>query len=299
MDAKYISFNIAPPEHFSFSECFAFLKRGYDECLYSLVGNSIRRAIRIKDKLVLIDVSEQDSQLNVRFYQDNLTPSEIKLIQSYVEDWFDLNRDISDFYSQLKQRPETKAFVKKYNGLRLMGIVDLFEVLSWCVIGQQINLTFAHQIKTRLVHQFGEFIEFENQRYYLFPTPESIIACEDSVLAEMKFSRQKIQYIKNVAAAMMDNQISKSQLIQQKPQEQIKQLTQIKGIGPWTANYVSMKCLRNMNCIAYGDTGLSSALHEYFETEKKPSYEKIDSIFAKYKGWESYLNFYLWHSLAN
>ncbi len=60
-------------------------------------------------------------------------------------DWFDLERDLAGFYQLLNSHKQTKNFPKDYHGLRLMGIVDLFEALSWCVIGQQINLTFAHK----------------------------------------------------------------------------------------------------------------------------------------------------------
>ena len=75
----------------------------------------------------------------------------------------------------LKQQPETRDFPAKYYGLRLIGISDLFEALCWCVIGQQINLTFAHKVKTRLVKRYGDKVVSDNNTYYSFPSPEILI----------------------------------------------------------------------------------------------------------------------------
>jgi DNA-3-methyladenine glycosylase II len=208
-------------------------------------------------------------------------------------------RDLKPFYLKLESHKQTKNFSEKYHGLRLMGIVDLFEALCWCVIGQQINLTFAHKIKTRLVLRYGDSIQLNGESYYCFPTPEKLKAIDRQELVDMQFSKQKINYVINIAQAFCEGQLNKSELLKLDKAAQMKQLTVIKGIGPWTANYVSMKCLRDMTCIAYGDTGLSSSLHTHFATDKKPSYEVIDEIFKDYKGWESYLNFYLWRSLSD
>ena len=114
----------------------------------------------------------------------------------------------------------------------------------------------------------------------------------------MKFSRQKIDYLKNVSNAFVENQISKEILHNLKSKEErIKKLTEIKGIGVWSANYVLMKTIRDTSCITYGDSGLNKAIHTIFKTEKKPTKDEIDNVFKDFKNWESYLNFYLWKSL--
>ena len=298
MDKEVHSIEIPVPKQFSFKECYSFLNRGYNECLFHVSNDEVSRAIRIKNKVILIKVSASNSSLLIDYHQTSNSEVNHQDIEHYLIDWFDLNRDISTFYEALRSNSITKLFPKKYFGLRLIGIVDLFEALCWCVIGQQINLTFAHKVKSRLVHRFGDFIENQGMKYYCFPTPDKIIQAKDEELAEMQFSRQKISYLKNIAEAFISHNISKEDLLKLSSKNQIKKLTEIKGVGPWTANYASMKCLRNMNCIAYGDTGLSSALLKHFGTDKKPSYEVIDEIFSEFKGWESYLNFYLWRSLS-
>lgn len=288
---------IKKPDNFSFKRCLNFLDRGYDECLYKVTKDYVNRLIRVSSGLILIQVSSNIQSITISVNR-NVTDIDAKEIKQYVEDWFDLQRDISEFYQLINSCPETHEFSRKYYGLRLMGIVDLFEALCWCVMGQQINLTFAHKMKSRLVHKYGDKMEYEGEVYFCFPTAESLIKAKRDDLISMQFSKQKITYIGNISQAYCSNKIDKIKLLKLSKQKQMEKLLEIKGVGPWTANYVSMKSLRNMSCIAYGDTGLSSSLHAIYKTDKKPSHETINEIFSPFAGWESYLNFYLWKSLS-
>ncbi len=290
--------SIIQPENFSFDACLQFLDRGFDECLYRVNANDVKRLIRLSSGLALITVSSQDSLLIVDIEKDKISQNDRDEVRAYVIDWFDLTRDLKPFYQLLNKHKQTQKFTQDYFGLRLMGIVDLYEALCWCVIGQQINLTFAHKIKTRLVHKYGEKISKEGIDYYCFPAPERLQDIQRQELVDMQFSKQKINYVINISQAFCQSELDKKELLTLKKDEQMSKLTAIKGIGPWTANYVSMKSLRDMTCIAYGDTGLSSSLHTHFATEKKPDKRTIDKIFKPFAGWESYLNFYLWRSLS-
>lgn len=289
---------ILKPENFSFKACLDFLNRGYDECLYQVNKDNVTRLIRISSGLIIVEITDDNENLVITTSKLNLEANERDEIISYVYDWFDLDRDLSGFYKLLESKDQTKGFSQSYHGLRLMGIVDLFEALCWCVIGQQINLTFAHKIKTRLVHKFSDSKTYKGKVYYCFPSPEVLLKASRDDLVAMKFSKQKINYIYNISQAFCDDVINRKELLRLDKANQMEKLLAIKGIGPWTANYVSMKSLRDMTCIAYGDTGLSLSLHNVFDTVRKPDKATIDRIFKKYSGWESYLNFYLWRSLS-
>lgn len=75
-------------------------------------------------------------------------------------------------------------------------------------------------------------------------------------------------------------------------------LMSVKGIGIWTANYALMKSLKEQSSIPYGDAGLLQALliHNII-TDKKDGLQ-IRNFFQEMRGWESYVVFYLWRSLA-
>ncbi|WP_315825056.1 hypothetical protein [Paraflavitalea speifideaquila] len=81
-------------------------------------------------------------------------------------------------------------------------------------------------------------------------------------------------------------------------EEQVKLLTGIRGIGIWTANYALMKTLKQLQAIPYGDAGLLNALLNHQLIKDKKDTVGIDELFGGFKGWESYLVFYLWRSLS-
>jgi DNA-3-methyladenine glycosylase II len=162
---------ITKPDIFSFDECLHFLDRGYDDCLYSIRGKEVIKPLRINGREVLFSVSDAGKSLGIEILIGKGSQKEHDQLGSYVSAWFDLERNLGPFYDLLEQHHQLNGMGKQYFGLRLMGIPDLFEALCWCVIGKQINLTFAHSLKRQLVETYGPFVTYESRRHYLFPVP--------------------------------------------------------------------------------------------------------------------------------
>src|SRR5699024_1206194 len=161
-------------------------------------------------------------------------------------------------------------------GLRIIGIHDLFEALCWGDIGQQINLAFAYTLKRRFVESFGQATIYQGKKYWLFPDYQKVanLAVED--LAELKMTQRKSEYNIGVAQLMASGALSKEDLLKLgRLQAAEKELVKIRGIGPWTANYVSMRCLRYPDSFPVADVGLMNALKELLEVDKKPTKEEI------------------------
>ncbi len=307
MDAYYSSMfsntetiRILKPEIFSFSECLCFLDRGYDDCLYSIDGTSVQKPLRVEGNKALIRVEEDDKSLKVEMLSgDDITEDALKEVADYVSAWFDLQRDLRPFYQLLKESDRFSWMSDRFAGLRLMGIPDLFEALCWCVTGQQINLTFAYRLKRKLVETYGTSIIYNSSRYFYFPEPEVLAGLEINDLKELQFSRQKAEYIIGIAKEFSEGNLAKNDLANFDTSKQmLARLKEIKGVGDWTANYVLMKSLQQLNCITYGDTGLQSAISSILDMDRKPTRQEIEAVFEPFAGWESYLNIYLWRTLS-
>lgn len=288
-------FYLSQPPQFSFSECRWFLDRKYDECLHQTTATTVTKAVLLDGQPTVLTISEKATQLLVQVVHGQ--PSE-EAILTFIREWFDLDTDIFAFYEQLQQDADLSFLATDYYGLRLMGIPDLFEALCWCVIGQQINLTFAYALKRRLVERWGEKLTVEHRAYYLFPSPERLAALSVEELRALQFSTRKAEYIIGIAQLFSTNSISKEQLQQLPEAEIFNRLTAIRGVGEWTAQYVMMKSLRLPNSVPYGDVGLYNALHHIKQFEKRPTRQKLDEFFQPFEGWKSYLTLYLWRTLA-
>ena len=288
-------YKIPIPVNFSFQECLWFLDRNYDDCLHEVGQNLVRKLLSFEGIPTLIEIHEESNYLVINVLSGKNSENEII---EFVKEWFDIDRDLTDFYELLGQDAELAYMNLDYKGLRLLGIPDLFEALCWSIIGQQINLTFAYKLKRKITEAFGTKLTYKNSNYYLFPSPEIVANLQVSDLMPMQFSTRKAEYLIEIAKQFVSQNISKSKLEQMTTPEAIKALVSVRGIGEWTANYALMKSLKRLECVTYGDVGLYNALFALKGFPKRPSREQLDLFFEKFKNWEAYTVFYLWRSLA-
>lgn len=295
-----MTIKIEQPELFDFLECLRFLDRGYDECLHEINENHLIKPLIIDREMVLVQIWEEEKFLKIEILTGNSASNILLKTSRFVHDWFDLDRDLKPFYSLLNENNTLSFMCKKYRGLRLMGISDLFEALCWCVIGQQINLSFAHRLKRRLVENYGMSLTHNSKSYYFFPAADVIAGLHTNELKELQFSRLKAEYLVGIARLFADESITKEQLSAYSDSDQMrKRLIEIRGVGEWTANYVLMKSMRRVDCITFGDSGLNSAVSTLMGLDRKPNRDEIEEFFKPFSGWESYFNIYLWRSLNN
>jgi len=284
---------------FSFRECRWFLHRNFDDCMHVVEEDQVKKALLIDGHLLLVSLSEEKEALRVQVLKGPDTPALRKAVTDYITDWWDLDRDLLPFYQQIAKHKQLAYMAADYKGLRLLGMPDLFEAISWAIIGQQINLSFAYKLKRRLVEKYGTHLDHEGSKHYLFPSPEALMRATPEDLRAMQFSQQKIRYLLTVAEAFFSGGISKQELIAL-PDFAARQqaLLALKGVGIWTANYALMKSLKEPGSIPHGDAGLLNALLAHSLIKDKSDLRAIERLFAKFAGWESYLVIYLWRSLA-
>nr|WP_302474019.1 DNA-3-methyladenine glycosylase [Shouchella clausii] len=277
-----------------------YLKREKNECMYEIENDIITRMIAIGEIRFLIQISVIDNkQMVVQFLNDS-RPTEKwqrEKIVKYIHEWFDLDNDLTPFYEMAKADPLLKMTVEKFYGLRVVGIPDLFEALCWGVLGQQINLAFAYSLKKQFVEGFGDSIEWNGKKYWVFPPYERIAQLTPTDLADIKMTVKKSEYIIGIAKLMASGELSKEKLIKMDFKDAEKNLIQIRGVGPWTANYVLMRCLRFPAAFPIDDVGLHNVIKLLTGSETKPTKKEIKQYAASWTNWEAYATFYLWRTL--
>jgi DNA-3-methyladenine glycosylase II len=286
------------PKEFNFAENLKYLSRAANECLFHIKDNRLYKAIPIGEETAIIEISAGTEQLIIRFLGDSPCESVREAVAGYVREWFDLDKDLVPFYEAAQSDALLKRAVESFYGLRLMGIPDLFEALCWGIIGQQINLAFAYTLKRRLVESFGRRIDFEGETYWIFPTPEDIASLKVEDLTSLRMTVKKGEYLISVAQLMVEGKLTKQLLLDTADFKSAeKMLVKIRGIGPWTANYVLMRCLRFPTAFPIDDVGLHNAIKHVLGLEKKPTKEEILKLSGNWSGWEAYATFYLWRFL--
>ncbi|MGQ9005681.1 DNA-3-methyladenine glycosidase II [Bacillus subtilis] len=291
---------ITLPEIFDMNAILGYLTREKNECMYEIENNIITKVIAIGEIRSLVQVSViNNKQMIVQFLNDSRPVEQWKReeIVKYIHGWFDLDNDLTPFYEMAKADPLLKMPARKFYGLRVIGIPDLFEALCWGVLGQQINLAFAYSLKKQFVEAFGDSIEWNGKKYWVFPPYERIAQLTPTDLADIKMTVKKSEYIIGIARLMASGELSREKLMKMNFKDAEKNLIKIRGIGPWTANYVLMRCLRFPTAFPIDDVGLIRSIKILRNMNRKPTKDEILEISFSWKTWESYATFYLWRVL--
>ncbi|MFS0725997.1 DNA-3-methyladenine glycosylase family protein [Paenibacillus sp. 1P07SE] len=290
------------PELFSFRENLSYLGRASQESLYVVREHEVWRVVELGGQVVLLRIreSKDEQALRVDFAGPGPHPDAEGRAAAgrYVRHWLDMDTDLAPFYTMADADPLLHEPVRRFAGLRVVGIPDLFEAMSWGIIGQQINLPFAYTLKSRFVEQYGSHIDWQGQTYRLFPTPERVAGLTVDELRPLQMSVRKSEYLIGVARLIASGALSREGLLAEGELQQIEQaLVKIRGIGPWTAHYVIMRCLRLPAAFPIADVGLHLALKQALGWDRKPVVPEIKELAAGWAGWEAYATFYLWRTL--
>jgi DNA-3-methyladenine glycosylase II len=161
-----------------------------------------------------------------------------------------------------------------------------FEALARSIVFQQLSTKAARTIYGRLEAAAGGTL-----------TPESIQELSVGEMRRCGLSKQKIGYIRDLAEHALSGKVDFARLPDMSDEEVIVALTDIKGVGVWTAHMFLIFALRRPNVLAVGDLGVRSAIRRHYKKRKLPTPSQIEKLAS---GWHPYCSvacWYLWRSL--
>ena len=175
--------------------------------------------------------------------------------------------------------------------LRLAQTPSVFEGLLWAIIGQQINLPFAFQLRRRLIERASRSFA---EGLYAPPTPSDIAALTPGDLKPLQFSRSKAAYVIDTARLITSGQLDLTTLRTMSATRAERTLLAIRGLGPWSVNYLMMRSLGFADCVPLGDTGVTSGLHALFKLEERPGIEATKRLMTVFSPYRSLATAHLW-----
>ncbi|SDS43795.1 DNA-3-methyladenine glycosylase II [Paenibacillaceae bacterium GAS479] len=298
------------PELFSWSAMLGYLARSSDETLYRISDGAVSKLFYEHGEMALVRFEYVSGQttaflssahhLEASFLAPNgeaPSPRMKALVRRYAEEWFDLDRDLTDFYALAQRDPLLRGAAEEFHGLRIVGIPDLFEAICWGIIGQQINLSFAYTLKKRFTEAFGRQMERDGELFWAFPKPEDVAKLQVQDIAVLQMTARKSEYLIGAAKALVDGSIDKASLLTGGWAQAERRLLAMRGIGPWTAHYVLMRCLRMPEALPAADVGLHHAIRVTAAMDRKPTEAEVRELAKAWAGWEAYATFYLWRTL--
>ncbi|MFB2898802.1 DNA-3-methyladenine glycosylase [Aerosakkonemataceae cyanobacterium BLCC-F50] len=168
--------------------------------------------------------------------------------------------------------------------------LDLLTALSQAIIFQQISTTVATKIFQRFV------LLYEQSDRQL--TAQAILETPDEILRSVGISRPKISYLKDLALKIEQGLPTLPELTLMEDEAVIETLTQVKGIGKWTAQMFLIFHLHRPDVLPVNDLGIRSALAKLYNLNTLPDPKTIEQLAQKWQPYRSIACRYLWRSLA-
>ncbi len=167
---------------------------------------------------------------------------------------------------------------------------DHLSALVGAIVSQQLSTKAAATI-------FGRFVA-------LFPDSEipdaaAIAAQSDAVLRSVGLSGQKVGYLRDLSARLMDGRLRLEELDALPDAEVIERLVAVKGFGRWTAEMFLMFRLHRPDVLPSGDLGIVVAIQRLYRLRKRPDAKRVLKIGEAWKPYRSVASWYLWQTLKN
>ena len=201
---------------------------------------------------------------------------------------FDLDADPLSFGRHLAGAPRLTARVAALPGIRVAGAWDGFETAVRAILGQQVTVKGATTLAGRLVDALGETLPDALRAPGLartFPSPEAVSRFD---LRAIGVPAGRAAALQAMARAVVDGALTLDPSAD--PDATRARLTAIPGIGPWTAEYIAMRALRDPDAFPAGDLGLRKAVARGAPVEEKT----LRTMAEAWRPWRAYAAMLLW-----
>ena len=186
----------------------------------------------------------------------------------------------------LKRDPNLAKIIKRVGNYQIKKRNNHFAVLVESIISQQLAGAAAEAI-------FARF----KKLYPKFPTSRQILDTKNVKLRSVGLSGMKVEYLKDLAQKIEDEKLKMRSLSKMTDDEVIEHLTQVKGIGRWTAEMFLIFSLGRLDVLPTGDLGLRKGVQLAFSLSELPKPKEVEDIGKRWKPYRSVATWYLWKSL--
>lgn len=178
-----------------------------------------------------------------------------------------------------------QKLILRFKGVLLRSRGDAFGTLVRSILGQQISVNAAESIWQKLSGAVGDI------------TPHTILDAEHDVLRACGLSLRKMGYIQDLSMNFAEGRLNTDAWHEMDDEALIDKLTQIKGIGRWTAEMFLIFHMLRPDVLPMDDLGLQRAFSMHYNANQPVSRLKMRAIAKPWQPWRSVATWYLWQSL--
>jgi len=235
-------------------------RRFGDDLLDRWDGATLTRTLRIGDTIVPYTATNAGTVEAPALHVRTQALQERAVVETAIRTTF--IPPPPDYPALLQADPVIATLDARFPGLRTVRQFDLFTALIRCVSAQQVNLRWATTTRRRLAEAFGERHTLDGRAIYSL-NPARIARADVAELRALQFTTRKAEYIIAIAEAIASGTLDQLTLAELPDDEVIAQLTAIRGVGRWTAEWILARTLGRPAVVA-GDLGVRKGVGRYY-----------------------------------
>ena len=218
----------------------------------------LRSAVRIQDNPTILELRQVRRDPTTFEIRTDLpdSASEVKRIAKWI---VFAELDLLPFYRLAASHSVLGPITQELHGLKPMRPASLFEMLVIAITEQQISLAAAYRIRTRIIERFGDHVN----SLWAFPTPRRLSESSVADLMTCGLSERKAEYVKGVAYKVANALLDLDQLEAMSDEDVRSVLLQVRGLGPWSAEYFLVRGLSRPDRVPAEDLGIRSIVGRY------------------------------------
>lgn len=192
---------------------------------------------------------------------------------------------MSEPHSVLREDPVMADLIDKHGELTLDPVPNEFRRLCRSIVNQQLSTASANAVWDRFCSVVDDEV-----------SPETLLAADIESLRAAGLSESKVEYIQNAAIAFQDRDLTRDGFVEHSDAEVIDELTQIKGIGEWTARMYLIFALGRPDVLPLGDLGVRNGINQLYGNGESLSRDEMRDIAEHWRPYRSYGTRYIWRA---
>lgn len=291
------SFQLALPVGSRFEELAGFFGRDAEGRTERVRGSTLSKALVLGGEPVRVELTlePEHQRARVLVHADRLRAPLLRAVHARCVRWLGLASDGEAFVRRMRRTRATAALVHGREGLRIPLATDLFEGLVWVVVGAQVHVNFAATCRAALIELSGTPV---GDGFLAHPTPEAVARLDYSDLTRRQFSRRKAEYLIDAARLLAAGELDLEGLRSEPVPFVAARLGKVRGLGPWSVQYLCLRAFGFEDCAPIGDVVLHEALRRFAGLAERPDARAAAALMESFAPHRSLATYHLWKSLA-
>ena len=289
-----LTHSIALPSDFLTADFLSFHQRDSQELAERVSNDRLAKGIiwHGQPAVLLIHFTAHQAHGQLQFEPDVRPCAEAHWPQ-WLEYFIGVKQPIADFIKQHQQHPELGPLLRQHPGLRIAQTSSPFEAISWAIIGQQISVTAALNIRRRFIELAGVQ---HSSGLWCYPDAQRVAAASLEELRSVGLSLNKARAIAEISQLLNSQRLQFPEQVNAGTIEQLRtDLLAIRGIGPWTVNYTLMRGFAWLDGSLHGDAAVRRYLQVLLNQESL-SAKQTEQWLQQFSPWRALVAAHLWQS---